>query len=135
MFKLNPVYEIIVGGEKNKHERENYKNLKKYAEKIGVRNIFENQQYILITYIYIDKFRYLLGNKADWTFCNVVDKEHENGFIDDLKDGPRFIPINHIGSKQNCLISIISAEDISEYTVLKNIKTDDNPIIAIAFVK
>jgi len=135
VFKINPVYEIVTGGLKNKHEPEDYKNLKKYADKIGVRNIFENQHYLLITYVYKDKFRYLLGNKANWTFNNVVDNTNESGFIDDLKNGPRFMPVNHIGSKLNCLIAIVSAEDMSEYDIIKNLNTDDNPIIAVAFIK
>jgi len=45
------------------------------------------------------------------------------------------MPVNHIGSKLNCLISIVSAEDMSEYNIIKNLNTDDNPIIAVAFIK
>lgn len=133
---MSPHYEINCG-DKSGHDPQEYRNPEKYSEKMGIRHLFENDDIVLVTYYYKNEFRYLLGNKKDWTFVNVTDARSKAGFVEDLRGGGVFAPFPHTGSHQNWLVSVIRADNfnIVERIINKNLNEDDNPVIAIAILK
>jgi hypothetical protein len=142
VYKINdkgnmvPHYEIVYK-DKNKHEENDFKNLTKYGEKVGIRNIFENDDFLLVTYVYKNEFNYLFVDKQTWSLSNVTNNKTKPGFEDDLRNGPAFTPVPNNGSEQNILVSIVYSD---RFLALKNgldkeINEDDNPIIVIANLK
>jgi hypothetical protein len=142
VYKINdkgdmaPHYEILCK-EKNKHDENDFKNLTKYGEKVGVRSIFENDALLLITYVYKNEFHYLLVDKQTRALSNVTDTKSKPGFEEDLKNGPVFTPVQNNGSEQNRLVSIVYSDRFPELKscLTKEIKEDDNPVIVIARLK
>ncbi|MDD4515173.1 6-bladed beta-propeller [Massilibacteroides sp.] len=134
--KMEPHYEIVCK-ELNKHDENDFKNLKKYGEKVGVRTIFENDSFLLITYIYKNEFNYLFVDKPTWSLSNVTNNKSESGFEEDLKKGPVFTPVQNNGSEKNKLVSIVYPERFSDLKncLDKEINEDDNPVIVIANLK
>jgi hypothetical protein len=133
---MTPHYEIVCK-EKNKHEENDFKNLTKYGEKVGIRNIVENDAFLLITYVYKNEFNYLFVDKQTWLLSNVTNNKSKPGFEEDLKNGPVFTPVPNNGSEQNILLSIVYSDRFSELKncLDKEINEDDNPIIVIANLK
>ncbi|MDR1356701.1 MAG: 6-bladed beta-propeller [Tannerellaceae bacterium] len=135
-LRMSPHYEIDCGN-KSGHSPQDYRNPEKYAEKMGIRHLFENDDIILVTYYYGNELKYLMGNKKDWTFVNVTDAHQKAGFAEDLQGGATFVPFPHTGSHRNCLISVVQAENFSaiEGIINKKLNDDDNPVVAIAILK
>ncbi|MDR1202575.1 MAG: 6-bladed beta-propeller [Tannerellaceae bacterium] len=142
VYKINdkgnmvPHYEIVCK-DKNKHEENDFKDMMKYGEKVGVRTIFENDGFLLITYIYKNEFNYLFVDKQTGALSNVTDTKSKQGFEEDLKNGPVFTPVPNNGSERNILVSIVYPDCFSELKncLDKEINEDDNPIIVIANLK
>jgi hypothetical protein len=134
--ELAPRYEILCR-DMNRHDENDYKNMERYAEKLGVRTVFENTDFLLITYLYKKAFTYLFVDKQTWTLSNVTDKKSEPGFEDDLKNGPTFTPVPNNGSEQNRLVSIVYQDRFPalKHCLGKEIKEDDNPVVVIADLK
>ncbi|MDR1344915.1 MAG: 6-bladed beta-propeller [Tannerellaceae bacterium] len=135
-LRMSPHYEIDCGS-KSEHSPLDYRSPAKYAEKMGIRHLFENDDIILVTYYYKGELKYLLGNKKDWTFTNVTDAHRKAGFTEDLQGGATFVPIAHIGSHRNCLVSVVQSEDFNDIKgiINKKLNDDDNPVVAIAIMK
>lgn len=133
---LIPFYEIVCK-DLNKHEADDFKNLQKYGEKVGVRAVFENNDFLLVTYVYKNEFNYLLVDKQTWKLVNIISKKAESGFEEDLKGGPTFTSVPNNGSEQNKLVSIVYPDRFEEveHCLDKGIKEDDNPVIVIADLK
>ena len=131
--KMEPHYEIVCK-ELSKHDEKDFKNLQKYGEKVGVRNIFENDNLLLITYVYKNEFNYLFVDKQTWALSNVTNNKSESGFEEDIKKGPAFTSVPNNGSEQNKLVSIVYPDRYSELKncLDKEINEDDNPVIVIA---
>jgi hypothetical protein len=134
--KMTPHYDIVCKN-KNKHEENDFKNLTKYGEKVGIRTIFEQDGFLLITYVYKNEFNYLFVDKQTGALSNVTDTKSNQGFEDDLKNGPTFTPVPNNGSEQNRLVSIVYPDRFAELKSCldKEINEDDNPVIVIADLK
>lgn len=126
-LKLKPVYKINTGSPKR--EKEGYKDLKKYAQNLSVRSIFENSKLRLITYVYKDSFHYFLVDKKSGKAANVG--KDTPGFTDDIKGGPLFMPYRLFNSDQNVFIAVLPSEDAA----FMNRNPDDNPVIVVAELK
>jgi hypothetical protein len=126
---LTPHYEIVCK-EKSKHDADDFKNPLKYGEKVGVRSVFENDNFLLITYVYKNEFNYLFVDKQTWALSNVTTKKSKQGFEEDLKDGPAFTPVPNNGPEQNILVSIVYPDRFPELknSLDKEINEDDNPV-------
>jgi hypothetical protein len=133
---MEPQYEILCK-DKNKHDENDFKDMMKYGEKVGIRNIFENDALLLITYAYKNEFHYLLVDKQTGALSNVTDTKSKQGFEEDLKKGPTFTPVPNNGSEQNMLVSIVYPDRFSELKncLDKKINEDDNPVIVIAHLQ
>lgn len=131
---IKPQYKIVGGG--NNQSGNNHKDIKKYAEKITISNIFEYDTWVLITYAHKNKIEYLLFDKQKKTYIN-ARADFENGFKDDLTGGPTFQPFNMGSSYSHCILAVLSAEKVSESNIpsLKDLVTDDNPVLVIATLK
>lgn len=133
---LIPFYEVVCK-DLSKHDADDFKNLQKYGEKIGVRAIFEHTDFLLITYVYKNEFNYLFVDKQTWGLTNVISEKSESGFEEDIKGGPTFTSVPNNGSEQNKLVSIVYPDRFEEVKngLDKDLKEDDNPVIVIADLK
>lgn len=138
-LQITPYYKINTGNDK--HSRNDHKDIRKYGEKIGVRNVFENDRMALITYVYKNQFEYLVYDKQK-EICFNVREDALAGFKDDIAKGPLFKPMQSGASSHNCLLSILGADEITEQRelvksnpLLAKLTTDDNPVVIVVSLK
>lgn len=124
----------------SKHGREDYKDIRKYAEKLTVRHIIENDDWIWIIYVNKDRFDYLVYDKKN-KICFNACEDGKPGFKDDLTGGPLFKPVPNASSQSGYLLGVKRAEEILEenlgkkYDALEGMKADDNPALVVVKLK
>ncbi|WP_459187456.1 6-bladed beta-propeller [Parabacteroides sp. APC149_11_2_Y6] len=141
-YKLKTAYKINTGD--NTRRKDDFKNIKQYAERMSVRAISENNAFVIICYAQNDDFHYMLFDKA--TKRTTYAGKSQSGFIDDFNNGPLFRPFYLTQNNHNTLISVLTSDNIeaqnnlyknllSKYPNLAKRKEDDNPIIGIVQLK
>lgn len=138
-LNMTPAYQIIGGG--NNNGKEDYKDIQKYAKSLCVRDIFESDKLIIITYAYKNALNYFVYDKATKREYNTLD-DNQPGFKDDILNGLTFEPLIGSRSDSNCLVSLKEAaeviddiKDFKEKESLKSLDYDDNPVLVIAKLK
>lgn len=141
-LELEPVYTIYTGPMvRSKNDIRNPQNL---AQQVSVRNMVETDHHLFIVYAYQEAFHCLLVNKSDGSCSNV--KNNQPGFVEDLKEGPDFLPYWMASSSQNVLISLLTEEKREKQMArfqnvthkqkeLGDRKAGDNPVVVIARLK
>lgn len=138
-LNMTPAYRIIGGG--NNNGKEDYKDIQKYAKAMSVRDIFENNKLIIITYAFKNRLNYFVYDKSLKKGYNAVEGDNP-GFKDDIMNGLTFEPLIGSRSNSNCLVSlkeaanvIENAKDLKEKENIKSLDFDDNPVLVIAHLK
>lgn len=133
-LNMSPHYKITGGG--NNQSGNDIRNIKKYADKITVKQVSESDAWILISYVYKNKMAYLLYDKLKGTYANVRSGS-ENGFKDDLAGGPIFQPFHAGSSNLSCFLAVLPVEKAIESNIpsLKELSADANPVLGIATLK
>lgn len=138
-LNMNPAYQIIGGG--NNNGREDYKDIQKYAKAMSVRDIFENDKLVIITYAFKNKLNYFVYDKSSKKGYNAVEGDNP-GFKDDIMKGLAFEPLIGSRSSSNCIVSlkeagnvIDNAKDLKQKGSIESLDYDDNPVLVIAHLK
>lgn len=141
-FTLKSQYKIKTGHQTRRND--DYKNIKRYAQHLSVRSVFENDSILLLTFVYQDKFQYLLIEKEHWKVVHVGGDSL--GFVDDIYGGPLFYPYWLFNSEQNLLLSLLTAGEIEKQASkfneiakkqpsLRGRNIDENPILVLLELK
>ena len=142
-LQLEAAYTIYTGPMvRSKNDLKNPQNL---AQQISVRNIVESDRILLITYAYQNIFHNLMVNKSDGV-CFNLRNELPGAFVEDLAQGPDFVPYWMASSNQDVLISLLTEDNLekqsgrfknisSSQNELANRKSGDNPILVVAKLK
>lgn len=138
-LNMTPAYRIIGGG--NNNSREDYKDIQKYAKAMSVRDIFENDKMVIITYAFKNKLNYFVFDKSSKKGYNAVEDDNP-GFKDDIMNGLTFEPLIGSRSNSNSLVSlkeaanvIDNAKELKEKGNIESLDYDDNPVLVIAHLK
>lgn len=138
-LKMIPHYRINTG-KNNQHGKDDYKDLRKYAQKISVRNIFETATWRWIMYTHKHQMGYLAYHKQTEK-CFTIGEGTNPGFKDDIHGGPLFQPMQYGGSQGGHLLSLMTANEACEknvadqYASLQKLQADDNPIVVVVTLK
>lgn len=136
-LSMVPHYKIPSG---SKHGKDDYKNIRKYAEKLAVRHIIETGSWTWVIYVNKNEFECLAYDKHN-NSCFNVREGGSPGFKDDLTDGPLFMPAPTANSHGGYLLAwkeagIAMDEDLNKkYDSLKGLTADDNPILVVVKLK
>lgn len=140
-LKLTKKY-LVNTASADKHEKDDYKDLSKYAQRIIIQNIYEDNQRLIFFYAYQEAMHYMIYNKSDGKLYNALASDGKDGFTDDWLNGPSFIPFMFAGGKGNVVISIVPSETILETKSLlqkcpelKALNADSNPVLGIVTLK
>lgn len=140
-LKLTKKY-LVNTASADKHEKDDYKDISKYAQRVIIQSIYEDNLRMLFFYTYQDAMHYMLYNKQDGRMHNALAADGKDGFADDLLGGPSFTPFMFAGGKGKVLISIIppatmleAKGPLSKHSELKALDADSNPVLGVVTLK